>query len=120
MISLDEIFNKYESVLKSKGISCVDEPYRTIIAIYSVQGILDNGGFEYLFENKFNDRMPIEVFYKSYENIGLDKMAKLLAKTYRKKDNLQEFKLLDDEMFKLSNEVWQKLDDFIENVSKGD
>ncbi len=90
MISLDKIFNKYEGVLKSKGISYVDEPYRTIIAIYSVQGILDNGGFEYLFESKFNDGMSLEVFYKSYENIGLDKMVKLLAKAYGKRDNLKE------------------------------
>ena len=119
-MEIDEIFNKYEGALKSKGISCVDEPYRTVIAIYSVQGILDNGGFEYLFESKFNDEMPIEVFQKSYENIGTDKMAKLLAKAYGKRDNLQELKLLNDEMFKLSDEVWQKLDDFIGNVSKGD
>ena len=112
-MEIDEIFNKYRNILKSKGISSVNEPYRSIIAIYSVQGILDNGGFEYLFESKFNNGMPIEVFQKSCENIGTDKMAKLLAKAYEKRDNLQELGLLNEDMFKLSDEVWQKLEEFM-------
>ena len=114
MISIDEVFNKYKDMLERKGILAVIEPFRTVIAIYTIQGILDNGGFEYLFENEFNDKMPIYVFRKSYENIGANEMGKLLAKANGRKNNLQELRLLDDEMFQLSSEVWKKLDSFMD------
>ena len=112
MISIDEVFIKYKNMLDNKGIVSVDEPFRTIIAIYSVQGILDNGGFEYLFESKFNDVMPIEIFQQSYKNIQADSMEKLLSKAYEKRSDSRELSILDDEMFKLSDDIWKRLEEF--------
>jgi len=114
MISIDEVFNKYKNMLERKGILAVGEPFRTVIAIYTIQGILDNGGFEYLFENEFNDKMPIYVFRKSYENIGANEMGKLLAKANGRKNNLQELRLLDDEMFK--PELCIRIDKYLANA----
>ena len=112
-MQIDKIFNRYKNILQDRGILAVEEPFRTIISIYSVQGILDNGGFEYLFESKFPDGMTFDIIVKSYENIGFHKMAKLLQRAFKAKENLQKLNKLDNELFSLSDEVWERLDSFI-------
>ena len=123
MISIDEIFKQYKNTLQTKGVSRIEEPYRTIVSVWVVQSILDNGGLEYLFENKFPDGMPIDVFEKSYSNIGANEMAKILKDAYEHYSNSKEFgkhriQKLDNRLFELSSDSWEKLDNFLAH-SKG-
>ncbi len=48
----------------------LQEPWKTIVMIYSAQGIIDNGGFTYFFENDWPNHTPYEEFALAYERIG--------------------------------------------------
>lgn len=48
----------------------VEEPYRTIAIVYSAQGIIDNGGLRYFFENEWPHKPPYSEFADAYERIG--------------------------------------------------
>ena len=48
----------------------LDEPYRTVAIIYGAQGIIDNGGLCYFFENDWFNNPPYSTFADAYERIG--------------------------------------------------
>ena len=50
----------------------LEEPWKTIILIYSAQGIIDNGGFVYFFENDWPHFTPYDEFADAYDRIGLN------------------------------------------------
>jgi hypothetical protein len=51
-------------------ISKVDEPFRTVAIIYAAQGVIDNGGLVYFFENDWPRNPPYSVYADAYERIG--------------------------------------------------
>jgi len=71
----DQLFDKYEEVANTKGIAEVPEPARTLIAVYTAQGVIGNGGFAYFFESDFLGDESYEIIIQSYRNIGLEEFA---------------------------------------------
>ena len=60
--------------------SKLDLPQQTVAILYSVQAIIDNGGFQYLFENDFPDHPSYSRFVDAYRRIGANAAAELLEK----------------------------------------
>ena len=54
-------------------------PQQTVAILYSVQAIIDNGGFQYLFENDFPFNPPYSKFVEAYRRIGSHQVAERLA-----------------------------------------
>ncbi|QDV22242.1 DMP19 family protein [Aureliella helgolandensis] len=50
-------------------LSKVDEPYRTVAIIYAAQGVIDNGGLVYFFENDWPRTPPYSIYADAYERI---------------------------------------------------
>lgn len=60
--------------------SKLDIPQQTVAILYSVQAIVDNGGFQYLFENDFPFSPPYSKFIEAYRRIGANQAAERLAR----------------------------------------
>ncbi len=60
--------------------SKLDLQQQTVAILYSVQAIIDNGGFQYLFENDFPDTPRYSRFAEAYRRIGADQAAERLEK----------------------------------------
>lgn len=58
----------------------LDEPLQTVAILYSVQAIIDNGGFQYLFESDFPMSPPYSDFVAAYRRIGSLRAAEKLEK----------------------------------------
>ena len=97
--------------------SKLDVVLQTVAVIYSVQAIIDNGGFRYLFENNFPFKPPYSVFSEAYRRIGATLQAELLDKAvsifpfsepHKFEDKRNEFMdSLDEshELFEIGNAV---------------
>lgn len=48
----------------------LDDPLRTVAIIYSAQGVIDNGGLRYFFQNDWPAQPPYSVFAEAYRTIG--------------------------------------------------
>jgi hypothetical protein len=48
---------------------------QTIVVVTSAQGVIDNGGFEYFFENDWPGRPQYRVFSDAYRRIGAPEAA---------------------------------------------
>ena len=51
------------------------EPHRTFYGVYHAQGIIDNGGLCYFFENDFTHHPPYSYFADAYRQIGCARAA---------------------------------------------
>lgn len=56
----------------------IEEPYKTIAIVYAAQGIIDNGGLRYFFENDWPHKPPYSEFADAYERIGCADAANAL------------------------------------------
>lgn len=56
------------------------EPLETVAVIYGVNGVIGNGGFEYLFESNFPFQPPYERFIECYRRIGAFECAEAFAR----------------------------------------
>jgi hypothetical protein len=110
--------------------SKLDIPKQTVAVLYSVQAIIDNGGFQYLFENDFPFNPPYSQFADAYRRIGsvaaAEKLEKAVAMFPFKDPHLHQEQRLeymetleeDSEFFELGNEVcgdekvWSNLEDY--------
>ncbi len=54
------------------------EPWKTILLIYSAQGVIDNGGFAYFFENDWPHHTPYDEFASAYDRIGEPEVSKAI------------------------------------------
>ena len=106
-------------------------PEQTVAVIYGAQGVIDNGGFRYFFENNWPGRPPYSLFSDAYRRIDatdaadcLDRAVRLfpsprphLAMGMRNRfmDALPE----DDQLFALGGRVcgdttvWTKLERYV-------
>lgn len=55
-------------------------PLQTVAVIYSTQGIIDNGGFEYFFGQDFDFNPPYSLFSDAYRRIGSVEAADCIDK----------------------------------------
>jgi hypothetical protein len=97
--------------------SKLDLPQQTVAILYSVQAIIDNGGFQYLFENDFPGDPPYSNFAEAYRRIGANAAAERLEKAVamfpfesphlHQDQRLSFMETLDEdsEFFELGNEV---------------
>ena len=78
--------------------SKLDIPQQTVAILYSVQAIVDNGGFQYLFENDFPFSPRYSKFVEAYRRIGSTQAAERLARAV-------EMFPFDDPHLKASREI---------------
>jgi hypothetical protein len=81
----DEDFVDKFSVIAFKQLDKVDdnpmklaEPYKTFVLVYNAQGVIDNGGFKYFFENDWPTQTPYSEFADAYQRIGRTEAASAL------------------------------------------
>ena len=74
----DIAFRRLETVGRQTNHLPVE--VRTLILIYTAQGIIDNGGLQYFFESNFEDAQPYEAFSDAYRVIGATTAADCLDK----------------------------------------
>src|SRR4051812_34236375 len=69
--------------LKEAGnrLSRLPPPLQIVIIISSAQGIIDNGGLEYFYENDSPGNPPYSFFSDAYHLIGADGAAECIEKT---------------------------------------
>ena len=83
-LSDDEFLDKF-SRIAFRHLDAVDddpfrleEPYKTFIFVYNAQGVIDNGGLRYFFENDWPDNWAYSEFADSYMRIGREDLANIL------------------------------------------
>jgi hypothetical protein len=62
----------------------LDIPSQTIAVLYTVQAIIDNGGFRYFFENDTPFKPPYSFISDAYRRIGMVEHADRLDKAVKK------------------------------------
>ena len=72
-------FSELEKV--NGNIDALPVPLRTVVVIYSAQGVIDNGGLEYFFGNDFPDNPPYQIFIDVYREIGANSAAAIFEKS---------------------------------------
>jgi Domain of unknown function (DUF4375) len=109
---------------------------RPVAILYTVQAMVDNGGFQYLFESNFPFCPPYSVFSEAYRQIGahdaadrLDKAVALFPIENPESDQEGRNKFMDslsesDDFFLLGNEVcgdqrvWELMEMYVKNHSE--
>lgn len=56
---------------------------QTVILIYTAQGVIDNGGFQYFFESDFPGNPPYSIFSAAYSRIGANVAASNIERAVR-------------------------------------
>ena len=56
----------------------LDEPLATFWAVEKAQGVTDNGGFQYFFENDWPEQPPYSLFVEAFRRIGAQEAADCL------------------------------------------
>ncbi len=114
----------------------LDFPFQTVVVIYSAQGIIDNGGFQYFFESDFPSKPPYSMFSQAYKQIGATKAAENIDRAVEmfgfknphlninKRQKFLDNNSEDSKFIKLGNGIcgdemiWDLLADFIIKNSK--
>ena len=117
------------------NVSKLDLPLQTVAILYSVQAIIDNGGFRYLFENQFPFAPAYSTFSSAYRRIGSVQNAERLDKAValfpfddphlHEDERLVFMDSLEEnaELFELGNQVcgdesvWAALEDYAQKNS---
>src|SRR5262249_28323099 len=113
----------------------LDTPRQTVAVLYTIQAIIDNGSFQYLFESSFPVNPPYSVFVEAYRRIGALDAAERLEKAVtmfpfenphlQQQQRVKFMETLDeeDEFFQLGDEVcgdekvWSALKDYAKKNS---
>lgn len=67
---------------EAKGdIWALPEALRTLVMVYSAQGIIDNGGLEYFYLRDFPGQPPYSEFAKAYARIGAHSIADCIERS---------------------------------------
>lgn len=81
----DDLLNRaakvaFAGVEEDSDISVFPRPRQVFIIIYTAQGIIDNGGFEYFFESDWPDTPPYSRFSDAYREIGASDVAEWIER----------------------------------------
>jgi hypothetical protein len=63
------------------NLNALPKVLKTIVIIYSAQGLIDNGGLEYFFGNDFPNNPPYSKFIDAYREIGATTVANTIEKS---------------------------------------
>lgn len=59
------------------------EPVQTVVAVYTAQGIIDNGGLEYFYESNFPGNPDYSFFVDAFRRIGAESVASCIEDSSR-------------------------------------
>ncbi len=59
------------------------EPIQTVVAIYTAQGVIDNGGLEYFYESDFPGNPEYSFFVEAFRRIGAESVASCIEVSSR-------------------------------------
>ena len=114
----------------NRDIRHLPVPLRTFAAIYAAQGVIGNGGFQYLFEADWPGCPPYSLFADAYREIGASEVAGWLDQAaalfpfpdphLRRDDRVRYLRshgeegdspmgLLSDQAIDAGNDVWTRL-----------
>jgi hypothetical protein len=117
-------------------MNALPESLRTVVIIYSAQGIIDNGGFQYFFESDFPETPDYSVFIDAYRRIGATDDAEAIARAIslfpferphlmvEKRNQFMKLLTPSSEFFELGNKmcgdenVWLYLQKYVEANSE--
>jgi uncharacterized protein DUF4375 len=138
-VTLESILDKAASVSFRRLKRVGDDPRKlpaaesTLVVVYGAQGVIDNGGFRYFFENDWSGRPPYSLFSDAYRQIGSAQTAALLDRAVslfpfprphlasRKRNQFMDSLPEDHELFALGDRVcgdqtvWQNLERYVTN-----
>ena len=77
MQTLDDLIDHAYAQLESAGGDPLQlpDPARTVVLVSTAQALIENGGFEYFFENDFPGTPDYAVFVAAYRRIGASEAA---------------------------------------------
>jgi Domain of unknown function (DUF4375) len=76
------IFARFEAVGEDPArLNQIDQ---TVVAVYGAQGVIDNGGLQFFFENDWPGTPPYSFFVDAYRRIGALTVAELLERAVRR------------------------------------
>jgi len=108
------------------------EPFRTVVIIYSAQGVIDNGGFRCFFEGDWPGQPPYSSISDAHRRIGADVAAECIARAAAllpfadphlgedRRHTFLESLPENSELFTLGDSVcgdktvWGKLDEYVQ------
>ena len=110
----------FDKIIK-KGFDVNASPFneKVVVMASTAQGIIDNGGFDYFFENEFEGSPDYEEFIKVFNAIGALESAEAIkdAIEINKHSGINKFESLDTIVIERSKDTYQKLSDYIESNS---
>jgi hypothetical protein len=74
---IENAFQKATKQLEKIGDDIHSLPIEiaTFLRVYAAQGVFDNGGYRYFFENDWPDNSPYDEFVQAYREIGCTNQA---------------------------------------------
>ena len=98
---------------QKNGIASLSIPERYAVAVYTAQGIIDNGGFDYLLENNFSeDKVAIDTIINGYDFFGFKKEANILKKLFNDEINRSEYDKYEKIFFNNSDKIYNRIDNY--------
>ena len=96
---------------QKNGITSLAIPERYAVAVYTAQGIIDNGGFDYLLENNFLEgRIAIDTIINGYNFFGFKKESSILKKLFNGEINRSEYNKYENIFFSNSENIYNTID----------
>ena len=138
--NIDKAFSKATIKLKkvNEQIDALPRSVVTFLLVYSAQGVIDNGGYQYFFEADWPGNPPYSKFIEAYSEIGCEKQSHDIERVVttfpfenphlneRERVKFIETNYDEDnlevqgwgEMLCGDNEVWEKLESYyLENIN---
>lgn len=116
MNDAETIVRTFDRVMR-QGFSPKTSPMKdkVVILVSTAQGIIDNGGFEYFFEQEFEDGTELRDFVHVSKEIGAIESSVAIneAITMSKKNQEPQFDHYDDVLFDCSATNYSRLANFI-------
>jgi len=112
----EDIISRVQNELIRNGFDPDKSPWehKVIMFVLAAQGIIDNGGFLYFFESKFQGDPSIDEFVDAFVQIGSIKCAEALEKAIDiDVAGSNEYGNLDNVFFQESDANYKKLEKYI-------
>lgn len=79
----EKAFDLAESILKASedDVTKLPEVLQSIYLVCIGQGVIDNGGFQYFYENDFVQNPPYSLFVEAFRRVGAEAVADCIEAT---------------------------------------
>jgi len=117
MKNRDIIDTTFDRIME-KGFDVNHSPFshKVVVMVVTAQGIIDNGGFDYFFEQEFEGNPNYQDFVNVFKEIGAVESSAAIEKAIKlnKKSGINKFKDQDSVLFDNSEQNYTKLRNYIE------